>query len=297
VSAAESPEILVVGVTGSQGRAVARNLLGSGMRVRGLTRNPGSSSAGRLASAGVTLVQGDLDVPSSVDSAMRGVHGVYLVTEFFKNGVAGEVRHGKLVADLCASLRVAHLVHASVSAADRRTGVPHFESKGEIERHIRSLGIPATFLRPTIFMEDLTEKQYVPPATWGMMPKLVGPDRPVKWISVDDIGAAAAAVFSRRDEFLGEAVPLVGDEKSMSQARDVFARITGRRPLALPMPTFLFRRLVSEELVLMWRWMAASSMDGDVATTRALIPGVKDLESWLRARGSGRARTAPVPEP
>jgi hypothetical protein len=73
----------------------------------------------------------------------------------------------------------------------------------------------------------------------------------------------------------------------MNQARDVFVRVTGRRPFALPMPTILFRRLVSEELVLMWRWLAAHSMDGDAAATRALLPGLKDIETWLRARGSG----------
>jgi uncharacterized protein YbjT (DUF2867 family) len=278
--------ILVIGVTGSQGRAVARHLLARGMSVRGLTRNPESASARALAGAGVTLVRGDLDVPASVEAAMRGVQGVYLVTEFFKNGIPGEIRQGKLVADLAARLGLPHLVHASVSGADRHSGVPHFESKGEIERHIRTLGIPATFLRPTIFMEDLTDRQYVPPASWGMMPKLVGPDRPLKWISVGDVGAAAAAVFSRREEFAGAVIPLVGDVLSMNQARDLFTRVRGRPPFAMSMPTALFRRFVSDDLVRMWTWLAAHPMDGDVATTRALVPGVRDMETWLRERDS-----------
>ena len=177
---------------------------------------------------------------------------------------------------------------ASVSGADKSTGVPHFDSKAEIEKHIRSLKIPATVLRPTIFMEDLTEKQYFPPASWGMMPKLVGADRPVKWISVQDIGAAAAAVFARKEEFVGASVPLVGDEKSMTEAREIFARIDGKRPFALPMPTFLFERLVSDDLTRMWKWLRTHEMDGDRQSTRALVPNASDLETWLRAR---RARS------
>ena len=51
------------------------------------------------------------------------------------------------------------------------------------------------------------------------------------------------------------------------------------------MPTFLFRKLVSEDLVLMWTWLATSSMDGDVATTRDVVPKPLDMESWLQARG------------
>jgi uncharacterized protein YbjT (DUF2867 family) len=215
---------------------------------------------------------------------MRGVHGVYLVTEFFQNGIPAEIRQGRLVADLCARLGVAHLVHASVNGADRNSGVPHFESKGAIERHIRDLGLPATVLRPAMFMEDLTEAQYVPPATWGMMPKLVGPDRPVKWIAVDDIGAAAAAVFTRREEFLGASIPLVGDVKSMAEARELFAQVGGRRPFALPMPTALFRHLAGEELVLMWRWLATATMEGDPTQTRLLVPELKDMATWLHGQ-------------
>ena len=58
----------------------------------------------------------------------------------------------------------------------------------------------------------------------------------------------------------------------------------GRRPFALPMPTALFRRLVGAELLLMWRWMSTETMDGDPATTRQLVPGLKDMATWLRGR-------------
>jgi uncharacterized protein YbjT (DUF2867 family) len=277
-------DILVIGATGTQGGAVIRRLLEAGHEVRGLTRDPSSKSAVKLASQGVTLMKGDLDDAAAVETAMTGADGVYLVTDFFKNGIAGEIRQGKLVADLCAKLGIKHLVHASVNGADRSSGVHHFDSKAEIERHIVALKIPATFLRPAVFFEDLTDKKYFPPASWGMMPKLVGADRPVKWVSVEDIGVAATTVFSRRDEFLGKAIPLVGDEKSIAEARAIFARVRGKKPFALPMPTFLFRRFISLDLVLMWTWLATHSMDGDVATTRTVVPKPLDMETWLRAR-------------
>lgn len=276
--------ILVIGATGTQGRAVIRHLRKAGHQVRGLTRDPESKSARPLVEQGVTLVRGDLEDPASLEAAMQGVDGVYLVTDFFKNGIDGEIRHGKRVADLCAKLGIRHLVHASVNGADRNSGVPHFDSKGEIERYIRDLKLPATFLRPAIFFEDLVEKKYFPPASWGMMPKLVGPDRPIKWVSVEDIGAAAVKVFSHRDEFLGKAIPLVGDEKSMSEARAIFTRVRGKKPFKLAMPAFLFRKLVSEDLTLMFEWLAKSSMDGDVATTRTVVAAPLDMETWLRAR-------------
>jgi len=53
--------ILITGVTGHQGGAVARALQSSGFRLRGLTRKPESDRAAELARRGVDIVKGDLD--------------------------------------------------------------------------------------------------------------------------------------------------------------------------------------------------------------------------------------------
>jgi uncharacterized protein YbjT (DUF2867 family) len=142
-------------------------------------------------------------------------------------------------------------VHASVAGADRPTSVPHFESKRAIEAHIRALGIPATFLRPTMFMEDLTEKQYFPPASWGMMPKLVGATRPVKWVSIEDIAIAATHAFLSREKPTGAAISLVGDVKTMTR---------------------------------MWEWLANNEMPGDVASTRAYVAEPLTMKAWLETK-------------
>lgn len=41
----------------------------------------------------------------------------------------------------------------------------------------------------------------------------------------------------------------------------------------------------------MWMWLASHSMDGDAASTRALVPDPLDMETWLRARRSAREST------
>src|SRR5689334_7112162 len=91
--------IVVTGVTGSQGSATARRLVRAGVRVRGLTRNPESAKARALASAGVEMLRGDLEDVASLDRALAGADGVYAVTDFFTNGIPGEIRHGKRIAD------------------------------------------------------------------------------------------------------------------------------------------------------------------------------------------------------
>ena len=56
-----SGPVLVFGATGTQGGAVARELLARGVPVQALVRHPGSERAKLLAEQGAQLVVGDLD--------------------------------------------------------------------------------------------------------------------------------------------------------------------------------------------------------------------------------------------
>ena len=62
--------ILITGVTGKQGGAVAQALRDSGFRLRGLTRHPESERATALARDGVDIIRGDLDDESTLQRAL-----------------------------------------------------------------------------------------------------------------------------------------------------------------------------------------------------------------------------------
>ena len=76
--------IVVVGATGNQGGSVARRFLKAGYRVRGLTRNVSSSAATALASAGVEVVQADLDDSDSLKKAFKGANVIFSVTNYWE---------------------------------------------------------------------------------------------------------------------------------------------------------------------------------------------------------------------
>jgi len=139
---------LVVGATGKQGGAVARSLLNRGFRVRGLTRNPHKPEAQALAEQGAEVVQGDMDDRSDMDRVLEGTYGVFSVQNFWETGYDREVQQGKMVADAARAAGVAHFVYSSVGSAHRKTGIPHFESKWEVEEHVREIGLPFTIFRP-----------------------------------------------------------------------------------------------------------------------------------------------------
>ncbi len=73
-------KVLVYGVNGVQGGAVARRLLGAGHTVRGLVRDERRADA--LRGEGVELTVGNLSDPKSLREATEGCAAVFLVLPF-----------------------------------------------------------------------------------------------------------------------------------------------------------------------------------------------------------------------
>lgn len=283
-SMTDSKRIVVTGVTGRQGGAVARHLLQRGWKVQGLVRRPNCKAARDMAALGVELIAGNLDDRDSLVQAFSGAYGVFAVTNFWTEGIAKEREQGLRMAEVAKECGVQHFVFTSGGAADRGTGVPQIESKHAIEQHIWALNLPATVLRPNIFMEVLTDTAFFPPLFWGMMQSVIGKQRPLNWTAVEDIGAAAAEVFEDRERFLGRTLTLVSETRTMDECLRLFAQVDGRKPWALTLPTWMVKRLVSKELVALWEWMRDDAMEGSVAETREIHRQVVDMETWLRAK-------------
>jgi uncharacterized protein YbjT (DUF2867 family) len=275
--------ILVLGGTGRQGGAVARELLGRGCGVRALVRDPLAAQARALEAAGAVLVRGDLDDEASLRAAMRGVHGVFSVQTFRgPGGVEAEERQGRSVADIAARTGVQHLVYSSVGGADRDTGVPHFESKLRVERHLRTLDLPATVLRPVMFHDILLD--IAPRVVDGelVLSLWLDPATPVQLIATSDIGGFAAEAFEHPGDWAGTVVEIAGDELTGPQMAAAFGAASGlpARFQQLPIEPL---RAARPDLAAMFDWFGRDGYHADLPILRRIRPGLVSLQSWLGA--------------
>lgn len=265
---------LVIGATGNQGGATARELLSRGWNVRALVRNPDKPEARELAERGAILVHGDLDDEASLRRAMTGVHGVFSVQAlaYEPTTLAAEVRQGKAVADAAKATGIEHFVYSSVGGAERETGIGHFETKAEIERHILALGLPATVLRPVFFMNNLLH--YADAAGERLISLPAKPDKPIQLIASDDIGFFAAAAFDDPHHHIGRQIELAGDEITFSEVAAVYERVTG-------VPT-RFEALPIEDR--MFEWFAEEGYEADIPALRRVHPALMSFEDFLSRR-------------
>src|SRR5258706_4756991 len=216
--------VVITGSTGKQGGAVARGLLERGHKVRAVTRDTNSSQATSLATAGATLVAASLEDTAALTQALEGATLPFAMTTP-SGGTDSETRQGVAAADAAKATGV-HLVFTSVGSANRQTGIPHFDSKYEVEKYIAKVGVCATILAPVSFMENLyfAKEQLAK----GIYAAALPPTRVLAQVAVVDIGAVAVRLLHDSGRFTGKRFDLASDELTGNDALAILSRVTGR---------------------------------------------------------------------
>ncbi|CAG7635355.1 NmrA/HSCARG family protein [Paenibacillus allorhizosphaerae] len=277
--------VLVLGATGQQGGAATAHLLADGWQVRAFTRDTSSKTAQTLEQAGVQLVSGDMGDRTSLDTAMQGVYGVFSVQppEWNPSDVSTteEIRLGKNVADAARDAGVQHIVYSSVSGADKQSRFRYL-AKWEIEQYIKTLGLQATILRPSGFMESYVNPFYG--IKNGTLAEATKPDVPVKCIAVDDIGMFVMLAFKHPDIFLDKTIEIAGDALTPTSIAAAITHATNHPINYVQIPIETVRQN-NETLAQLYEWLNEEGYEVDFPTLRKLHPGLMSFDIWLEKKG------------
>jgi uncharacterized protein YbjT (DUF2867 family) len=265
--------VLVTGATGQQGGAVARALMTRGHRVKAITRRPESDGAKRLTAAGAQVVAGDLDDAASVAAAAEGVDAMFLMGNSYEAGTEAETRQGIAAADAAKAAGIGHLIYSSVADAHKTTGIPHFDSKYLVEKHIAGLGIPYTISAPVAFMENTVAPWAIDGLRQGVYAAALPPARVLQQVTIDDIGAFVATLAERREQVFGKRFDIAGDELSGEQQAKILSEVLGRPITYRELPIAAIRQQ-SEDTALMFEWFDRTGYDVDLAALRRDFPEV-----------------------
>ena len=272
--------ILITGVTGKQGGAVAQALLGAGFRLRGLTRQPESERATTLARNGVDIVKGDLDDEATLRRALTGAWGVFGVQNTWEAGVEREEVQGKRLATLAREAGVEHYVYTSVGSAHKRTGVRHFNNKWRTEETVRGLRFPShVILRPVFFMENLVAPYSLQgdTLTWALRPATQ-----LQMVAVDDIGWFGARAFTDGAGLNRREIDLASDARTMPEVAGILTEVLGR-PIKFVQTAIEQVRQYSEETAVMLEWFERVGYSADTAgLEREFGRRLTKLPEWAR---------------
>ncbi len=274
-------KVLVIGATGHQGGHVARLLLHKGHRVHAFTRKADSPAARRLAALGARIVSGELDDRASVERAAAAADAVFAMGTPFEAGLEAEIRQGCLVAD-AARAAGKYLVYNSVASANRNTGIPHFDSKWQVERHIAQTGVAAAIVAPVYFMENLVAFQK-PRLQEGFYATPLRADLELPQIALDDLAGFVVLALENQARFAGKRIDVASDNLTGAQAAAILTRVIGRPIQYFQVPLEEIRSM-SADLAKMYEWFERVGYHLDIAALHREYPEVAwhTYETWAQ---------------
>jgi NADH dehydrogenase len=146
--------ILVTGATGFVGRALIRQLTGTGQQVRTLIR-PSKRTPALPRGVPVEVAVTSLSDERGLRAALRGVEVIYHLAGAEHEGPRGSIletdaRGTANLVRAAAQSRVQRIFYLSHLGADRSSFYPVMKMKGIAEEHLRKSGVPFTIFRSAL---------------------------------------------------------------------------------------------------------------------------------------------------
>jgi uncharacterized protein YbjT (DUF2867 family) len=272
--------IFITGITGNQGSAVAKYALNAGHGVIGLTRNANSEKAKQWKAKGVTLVEGDLSDPESYQAQLDKADAIFLVQVLQKK--ESEIKQGERFINAINPQNKPHLVYSSVLGADLNTGVPHFESKYELENYIHSKKLQHTILRPASFYENNLHPQVAKGIKKGKYVSPLNKDCKQQMIGTDDIGKIAAQVISDSAKYQDKTLSIATDEWQIGDVPQAFSEALNMPVNYKKLPGFITRLAMGKDLSRMFKYMNKNDFKvvENIQSVRDEFNIVGDFKSW-----------------
>lgn len=219
--AEEKKLIAVFGATGHQGKGVVQALKQTGLfRIRALSRNP-QSYIGEADEAEYA----DLEKPETLSDALKEVHGVFLVTDYWQEGT-DETKQAKSAIDAAKAAGVNHFIWSTLPDVESITQgefiLPQFTNKARVNNLVKAANFSYyTFVVPPAYYQNFTGLfGPQPQQDWSygwVLP--IDPDvRCIHMGDINELGKIVAGAFAHPDKAgKGDTLPLVGDFLSFSE--------------------------------------------------------------------------------
>ena len=281
----------VFGATGYQGGSVVRALLKNGSyHVKAITRNPNSEKALKLSGLeNVTVVKADLDDVETIEKALEGCYGVFIVTDFTAHLAKSEVKHGVNAIDSAIKNGLSHVVFSGLENVESIMKKPclHFDYKAEIENYgLKNYDkINFTSVRLPCYYEN-----FIGHSIYKLEPNKYLVNIPIQntkfyGMSVDDIGECVVSVLEKPEEYNTKLIGLAGDILNLNEyiaimnkhlAPNIFidSHLTVEKYANLPFPG-------AKDLAVMFEYIQTGIASRDIGLTKQLNKNLLTFEEWI----------------
>lgn len=258
--------LAVFGATGRQGSSVVNHVLNdpelsTQFKIRAVTRDVNSEKSKRLLSQGnMEVVQGDTLNRASLETALTGVHTVFIMTTRPLDPSVAldpqialdiELNTAKMIADVAVEKGAEYIIFSTLPpvrdiSGGKVTAMTFFDAKAKAEQYIRGLPIKSAFVCLGAFMENLNSQPFLAPRrdpsspdTW-ILARHVSSKTQIPYIDAGgDTGKFVGAILAEPDKY--EGITFCAAEKlyTLEELVAILSEATGK--------TVLYKRISREE--------------------------------------------------
>jgi NmrA-like family len=202
----------------------------------------------------------------------------------FEDGTEGEIRRGKLMADITKENNIEHLVIVQLQMLIK-IQVFLILKVSIKSSSILNLGIPYTIIGPTFFMENLLG----PGLEQGQLALPLSSSSVLQQSALQNIAEFSALVFERRKPFLGKRIDIASDEVTGEQAARILSNVLGSKIRYVPVPLEQVYQ-TNEDMARMYDWYEKVGTGIDISALHQEYPEVGWLtfRDWAKYNKPGR---------
>ena len=278
--------ILVVGGTGTLGRQIVKQALDEGYQVKCLVRDFRRSAF--LKDWGAELVYGDLSIPSTIPTALKGINTIIdSATIRSTSSYTSEVIdwRGKLALVEAAKLiGIKKFIYFSVVNAEKNPSIPLIDLKIKLENVLENSGLNYTIFQCSGFFQGLIS-QYALPILESETIWLPGDSAPVAYLDTQDAAKAVVQTLNI-STYDNQIVSLIGEKFwTPKEIIELCERLSGKTAKISYIPVIAFSFLRRFFRCFEFTWNIADRLQfGEISNNPSLIIRPTNEISWANER-------------
>ena len=242
------PVVFVIGATGHVGTATIASLSAKHadrVEIRAGVRNP--EKAEKLkAIPNVTVVEATMG-DSNLVGVLTGVDTLYIVTP-------GTDNRDQIAISTAESAKQAGVKHIAVVSGPQ-ADLPYSQigrQLSEVEAKVSNLGVPYTFIRLPMFMENYSWFLKGTSRGQGSIHNAIDPAKLFTSAALKDIGTASAAILVNPEKYANKALTIVSDLHSYNDFTRVLSETTGKEIKYIRVPYKAAKKIMTDASVSEW---------------------------------------------
>jgi uncharacterized protein YbjT (DUF2867 family) len=278
--------ILVIGGTGTLGRQIVKQALDEGYQVKCLVRDFRRSAF--LKDWGAELIYGDLSIPSTLPTALKGVKFIIdSATVRSTSNYTSETIDwkGKLALLEAAKLvGIKKFIYFSVLNASKNPSIPLMDLKLKMEKELEKSGLNYTIFQCSGFFQGLIS-QYALPVLESETIWLPGDSAPVAYLDTQDAAKAVIQTLNNSD-YNTKKVSLIGEKFwTPKEIIQLCERLSGKTAKISYIPVIAFGLLRRFFRLFEFTWNISDRLQfGEISNDPSLAISPSNEVSWSFGR-------------